>query len=204
MSRTLLTALAAITLFIILAIIFFSLNVANYNGPGQESGSAQVAPAQESDQSESRDYGLTDFSTQDIYGGSYTEDIFKDYSMTLVNVWGTYCGPCLDEMPDLGELYEEYASKNVNIVGIVIDTQDEYLQPIDSQLDLAKEIAEETGADYSHLLISEEMFDVLSGFNSIPTSFFVDSDGNIISEFYIGSKTKEEWKDVIETNLEKL
>lgn len=125
--------------------------------------------------------------------------------MTLVNVWGTYCGPCLDEMPGLGELHEEYEPKGVNIIGIVIDVQDERLQVNEEQQALAQEIAEKTGADYTHLIISEEMIDpVLSKFNAIPASFFVDSDGNIVSEFYIGSKSKEDWADIVETNLANL
>jgi hypothetical protein len=32
----------------------------------------------------------------------------------------------------------------------------------------------------------------------------VDSDGNIVSEFYIGAREKSKWADIIEENLEKL
>lgn len=204
------------TLLIILAVIVFAAaGIFMLNLP-KEQGSIR-GPAQVVEQAqdlfldqpvhgdESAGYGLISFQVQDIYGDEYTQDIFKDYSMTLVNVWGTYCGPCLDEMPALGELYDEYAAERVNIVGIVIDVQDEYLRVNESQRSLAQEIAEKTGADYTHLLVSEEMIDpVLSKFNAIPASFFVDDDGNIISEFYIGSRSKEDWADIIETNLENL
>ena len=147
--------------------------------------------------------GLTEFRTQDIYGEERDQTIFKDYTLTMVNVWGTFCGPCLDEMPGLGELQKEYEPKGVNIVGIVVDVQDQKLDVIQKQIQLAKEIAEGTGADYTHLIVSEDMIDsVLNQFDAIPASFFVDSDGNIVSEYYIGSREKEDWVDIIETNLE--
>ncbi len=148
--------------------------------------------------------GLTSFDTADLYGEEVNESIFQDYSLTLVNVWGTFCGPCLEEMPYLGEIHEEYEPQGVNVVGIVIDIQDEDLKVDEDQRELAKEIVQDTGAEYTHLVISEDMIDsVLSQFDAIPASFFVDSDGNIVSEFYIGSKSKEEWVDVIEENINK-
>lgn len=147
--------------------------------------------------------GLINFQTQDIYGNDVNQSIFQDYSLTLVNVWGTFCGPCLDEMPDLGELQKEYEPKGVNIVGIVVDVQGEDMEILADQLELAKQIASGTEADYTHMLITEEMIEaVLNQFDAIPASFFVDSDGNIVSEFYIGSRKKEDWVTIIETAIE--
>jgi len=144
--------------------------------------------------------GLTDFQTKDIYGADVGHEIFQGYDLTMVNVWGTFCGPCLDEMPDLGELQNEYEPKGVNIVGIVVDVQDENLEIISEQIELAKDIAEGTGADYTHLLLSTGMLPVLRQFDAIPASFFVDGSGNIVSETYIGSRSKEEWIEIIEAN----
>ena len=164
-----------------------------------EEGDQEQEPSKED---EPVSIGLTSFQTQDIYGGEFNQDIFQGYSLTLVNVWGTFCGPCLEEMPSLGELQKEYVSKGVNIVGIVVDVQDEDMSVMEDQRELAKEIAAGTGADYTHLLISEEMIDsVLNQFDAIPASFFVDSDGNIVSEFYIGSREKEDWVTIIEENI---
>ncbi len=170
------------------------------NGTQTEEQSQEQEPSKDD---EPLSIGLTSFQTKDIYGGDFNQDIFQDYSLTLVNVWGTFCGPCLDEMPSLGELHKEYISKGVNIVGIVVDVQDEDMNVIEDQRELAKEIASGTGADYTHLLISEQMIEsVLNQFDAIPASFFVDSDGNIVSEFYIGSREKEDWVTIIEENIQ--
>lgn len=147
--------------------------------------------------------GLTSFKTKDIYGNDLSPEIFKDHQLTLVNVWGTFCGPCLEEMPSLGELQNEYESKGVNIVGIVVDVQNEEMEIDEEQIKLAKEIADTTGADYTHMIISFDMLQLMNQFDAIPASFFVDSDGNIVSEYYIGAREKEDWVEIIETNLEK-
>jgi thiol-disulfide isomerase/thioredoxin len=160
---------------------------------GQESGEADVSD------------GLASFQTKDIYSNDVNQDIFQDYKLTLVNVWGTFCGPCLEELPYLGELQKEYESKGVNIVGIVCDVQDENLEFIDEQISLAKQIVDSTGADYLHMVVSIDMIDpVMSKFDAIPASFFVDSNGSIISEFYIGARSKDEWKALIDENLSKI
>lgn len=40
----------------------------------------------------------------------------------IVNFWATWCAPCVEEMPELTELQSEIASKNIQILGIGIDS----------------------------------------------------------------------------------
>lgn len=40
----------------------------------------------------------------------------------VVNFWASWCPPCVEEMPTLDKIAQEYASKNVLIVGIGIDS----------------------------------------------------------------------------------
>lgn len=40
----------------------------------------------------------------------------------VVNFWASWCPPCVEEMPALDRIAQEYASKNVLIVGIGIDS----------------------------------------------------------------------------------
>ncbi|MPN62216.1 hypothetical protein SDC9_209963 [bioreactor metagenome] len=44
----------------------------------------------------------------------------------------------------------------------------------------------------------------LKGVNSVPESFFVDKNGNIVGKTYLGSHTKEEWIKIVEDELAKL
>src|SRR5690554_3153574 len=64
---------------------------------------------------------LSPFWTIDLYGNEVDQTIFKNSKLTLINVWATFCPPCLMEMPDLAELSREYNTKDVQIIGIVND-----------------------------------------------------------------------------------
>lgn len=46
---------------------------------------------------------------------------WKDKTL-VVNFWATWCAPCVEEMPELAELQTEIASKNMQIIGIGIDS----------------------------------------------------------------------------------
>ena len=136
-----------------------------------------------------------EFMTFDIYGEPITYEIFADAKLTLVNLWGTYCPPCIHEMPFLGELSREYAEKDVAIVGIVIDVGDT------ASLELAKRIVSDTNADFTHLLIADAMTGALNDVLYIPTTFFVDSQGRQVGEMIIGGHDKDEWAALIEEYL---
>ncbi len=64
---------------------------------------------------------LSSFSATDLDGNAVDESIFSSSKLTMVNIWATFCGPCIGEMPDLGLLNEEYASEGFQVVGIVAD-----------------------------------------------------------------------------------
>lgn len=144
-----------------------------------------------------------DFSTTDIYGETFTQELFQNYDLTMVNIWGTFCGPCIDEMPDLGEIAKEYSEKGVQIVGIVVDVTDSSGNIVDSQVELAKELVEKTGAGYTHLLPSLELIKTrLAKVAAIPHTIFVDKNGFLVGKSLTGSKSKQEWIKTIEEYLE--
>ena len=43
-------------------------------------------------------------------------------NVLVVNFWASWCPPCVEEMPALDKIAQEYASKNILIVGIGIDS----------------------------------------------------------------------------------
>ena len=147
---------------------------------------------------------LSDFTTTDLEGNSIDQTIFADYPLTMVNVWATFCTPCLNEMPDLGELAAEYESRGVQFVGLVSDTvgADGALDP--EQVELAKEAVAETGAAYRHLLPSEDLNGRLSQIYAVPTTFFVDSRGRQVGSTYMRAMSREEWEAVLDGILAEL
>lgn len=145
---------------------------------------------------------LGEFATTDLYGAEYTSSIFSQAQLTLVNVWATYCSPCLQEMPCLGELAQEYADQGVQIIGIPVDIFLADGSVDEEQLALAQRYAESTGATYPHLIADDVMQqNLLRDVYYVPNTWFFDSDGNLLGETLVGSYSKEDWAAQIEAHL---
>lgn len=142
------------------------------------------------------------FETTDIDGNTYTEKVFSDYDLTLVNAFTTWCSPCVNEMPELEELYQEMKDQGVDVVGMVLDSVSEDGTPDDSIVQKAQLLKEKTGVTYP-LLIPDKGFlnGRISGLQSFPESFFVDKDGNIVGDPIMGSNTFDGWKEAVEKQL---
>lgn len=142
------------------------------------------------------------FSSTDLSGAAVTDSLFSNNKITMVNVWGTFCPPCIREMPDLGKLNEEFKDKEFQIIGIPVDAVDRNGNVIPKIKNDALKIIEKTGAYYTHVLPSKEM---TSGFlrnvQAVPTTYFVDSQGNFVGLPYLGAKSYQDWKNIIETFL---
>lgn len=143
------------------------------------------------------------FSTVDLDGNPVTEEIFKAAKVTMVNIWTTWCSPCIQEMPDLGEIAREMGDDDFQLISIVQDVSDGGDKGIDEErLALAKIIVERTGADYTTLVADAALMEnVLSTVLGFPTTFFVDQEGNVLGESVLGSCSKEEWVSVIQEML---
>jgi thiol-disulfide isomerase/thioredoxin len=44
--------------------------------------------------------------------------------LLVVNFWATWCGPCVEEMPELQQFADEFARRNVAVIGIGVDEAD--------------------------------------------------------------------------------
>ena len=62
---------------------------------------------------------------------------------------------------------------------------------------------EATEANYTHVVTSEDLMkEFVGGISAVPTTFFVDEDGNVLGVGISGSRTKEKWREIIEALLE--
>lgn len=145
---------------------------------------------------------LGEFSTQGVDGNTYTQDIFKEYDLTMVNVFATWCSPCVREMPDLEKLHQQVADQGVNVIGVVLDVLDENGEPVQENLERAQELVKQTGVTYPVLLPDSGYFNGrLIGIEAIPETFFVDKNGDVVGETYSGSGGLEDWLEVVENEL---
>lgn len=142
------------------------------------------------------------FETKGVDGKDYTEKVFSDYDLTLVNVFTTWCSPCVNEIPELEKLYEEMKEKGVGVVGVVLDTVGDDAKQNEDTVKKAGVLQEKTKASYPFLVPDSTMMNGrLNGISAFPETFFVDKEGNIVGETYSGSHSLDEWKEIVEKEL---
>jgi len=116
------------------------------------------------------------FETTDLDGNAVSsEELFRDNRITLVNLWGSWCPSCVAELPDLVALYGRLREKGCGVVGVEF----EYEQP-EVYRPRAERIIAEAGITYPNVLRPEgnPVFSEVYGY---PTSYFVDSEGKILT-----------------------
>lgn len=144
---------------------------------------------------------VIEFSGEDFSGNNVGSELFSQNKITMINVWGTFCGPCIREMPDLAKISESHKNSGVEVVGVVIDVTDKKGNVNVRQKANAEKIVSQTGADYTHIVPSQKMISsVLRNVQAVPTTFFVDNTGKVIHSV-IGARDEKEWQTLIQSLL---
>lgn len=131
------------------------------------------------------------FEAEDYNGQKVTADIFKKHEITMVNIFTTWCGYCVSEMPDIEKLCKDLP-KGSNIIAICADA---YESPDD-----LKDIVEYFGLDFTIIKMDIEDLLEIYGVLGYPTTLFVDKDGKIIASVS-GAKTYAMYRNAITTLL---
>ena len=132
---------------------------------------------------------LYGFTANDLNGNQYTGEIFGEYDVTILNHWAVWCGPCLQELPHLQQMYATYESQGINVMGLF---------GVDSNNTIASgiEISEQYGLTYPSIVAndSQMLVDLVNSCQFIPNTFFIDSEGNIL-EWVVGGLSYDEFEN---------
>ncbi len=142
------------------------------------------------------------FQAQTLDGNAVDQSIFADAKLTMINVWTTWCGSCVDEMPDLETISGQLNDIDAQLISVVYDTYDPREQINEEMLELAQRIVERTGVTFPTLIPDTQLMDgLLQGMLGYPTTFFVDSQGNLVGDPVLGSNSAEDWMQLIQERL---
>lgn len=135
-------------------------------------GEAQNLTTPDIDEQVDEDYHFGRFTSTTLSGVEVSDDIFSDYDLTMVNIWATWCSPCVKEMPDLAQLYTMLPD-SMNMFTICSDAS--------TSEELALTILEDCSAEFDTVIANDEVnSNILSRISAFPTSIFVDSSGEVM------------------------
>ena len=112
--------------------------------------------------------------------------------VVIINFWATWCPPCRKEIPDFVQLQKEYNS-NLQILGVSLDTGTK-----NDVIPFMKEYKMNYPVLYGTAGVVRDYGDI----QSIPTTFVIDQNGNIVNNF-VGFHEKSVFKAEIEKLLKK-
>jgi len=112
-----------------------------------------------------------DFTLKTLKGGTVS---LKDYRGRLIflNFWATWCGPCRAEMPSMQRLWEEFKEEDFVILAINIQEESK----------LVSSFMNERGLSFPVLLDEKGKVARSYGIRGIPTTFFLNPEGEIIGK----------------------
>jgi thiol-disulfide isomerase/thioredoxin len=95
----------------------------------------------------------------------------------VLNFWATWCSPCREEMPELSQLYEEYKSKNVVVLGVAVD-----------ELVLVKEFSQATPVSYPLFAAENDGMNLTANLGNdkgvLPYTVIIRPDGSVVKTFF--------------------
>jgi len=117
----------------------------------------------------------------------------SDYrgNVVLVNFWGSWCGPCRQEAPELQALYEDYKDDGFLIIGV---------NWLESSRQKALDFIDEFGITYPN---GEDLGEIIANqyhIQGAPENFLIDKKGNV-SQFVYGVVQYDNLSGAIETLL---
>ncbi len=109
----------------------------------------------------------------------------------LVDFWATWCPPCREEIPGFIDLQKKYGAKGLEVIGVSVDRGGPAV---------VNAFVKEHGINYTSLMSDAATESAYGGIRSIPTTFLIDREGNIVKK-YLGARPVTEFEADIKALL---
>ena len=110
----------------------------------------------------------------------------------IVDFWATWCGPCRASMPHLSTMQSRYGKQGLAVIGMSVD---------ENGPQGVRKFAQQLNVKFTLAMANDEILDAYGPIRSIPTTFFIARDGNIVRRVvgYIDGETMEDYvREIVE------
>lgn len=100
----------------------------------------------------------------------------------VINFWGSFCDPCVEEMPMIEQFYKQYKDQGLVVLGLNLN------EPRVT----VRSFVRETGVTFP-VLLDHDIVRKQYGVRSYPTTFFINSEG-VIEDIFVGYMRESDFK----------
>jgi thiol-disulfide isomerase/thioredoxin len=148
---------------------------------------ASPSAATDSQATPARRDTVANFKLQNLAGGFMTNADLKG-KVTVVDLFATWCGPCISEIPKFNRLYEAYQGKDVAIIGVVVESPGANIASKVRQL----------GIKYPVLMGDGVGLSAFGNVEAFPTTVVISKEGKIYKSYRgaVGNKEQSIKQDI--------
>ncbi|SFQ50747.1 Thiol-disulfide isomerase or thioredoxin [Lachnospiraceae bacterium XBB1006] len=141
---------------------------------------------------------LKDFACKTLDKKKFGPKNLAKYDLTIINFWSTWCGPCVEEMPELAS-FAKALPENVSFVTVCLDGNQVPWE--------AKKLLKKAGFEGTTVISGNGDFSIVCDrIQFTPTTILVDSEGNLVGDELIGvqENTKETYLAYVNDVLKRM
>jgi len=132
---------------------------------------------------------VPDFKLNDLNGKAFSSSQFRG-NVVLLDLWATWCEPCVADIPMLNRLHEKFGNKGLKVVGIAVESG--------WAKDIKPHVAK-LGIKYPVLVGTDKIVERY-GMIGFPTTYMIGRDGKLVKK-YLGTPPDQEQEK--ETQMER-
>jgi thiol-disulfide isomerase/thioredoxin len=153
--------------------------------PGSGSGGAQSSPS-------SAAKPAPELVLHKVDGSGTISLADQKGKVVLVDLWATWCAPCISELPHLQELSEKFGPKDFLMLGVVLESGDP--QEVEAFLTEKK-------VHYPQVMGEDGTKEAFGPFLGYPTKYLIDREGRVVKRYFgvRGEEIASDVKKLVET-----
>ena len=153
------------------------------NAFSQKISSKKNKASKKNQNSASQKIKAPDFNLADLDGNILNFSAYEG-QVVMLTFWGTWCGPCRQEIPDFIDLYDKYNKEGLEIIGIAIQSgSPDNIKLFSENYKINYPILTDINGNESYKAFSD--YGTISGvgMRAVPTTFLIDREGYIVKTY---------------------
>ena len=139
---------------------------------------------------EEKVYPMPEFRVESLDGTVFDSQELRG-NVVLLDLWATWCAPCLTAAPALDKLYEDFKGRGLVMMGIAVDSGTE---------ENVRKAIRDFGMSYPTVMWNEHLAERIQGVEAVPTYIVVAPDWTV-HKLFVGATSPRRLRKAVEDLL---